>query len=313
LIRVLVCELNRITSHLVWLATSGLELGAVSVMLYGFREREVIMEIFEALTGLRMNHAYIRIGGVVMDLPDDGPQKIRRLLDLLPGRIDEYETLLHDNPIWRERNEGVGVLTGEQALALGVTGPALRATGVGADLRKDIPYCGYESFDFDVPVRSEGDAYARYVVRLAEMRESLKIARQALERIAETPGPVMIDDPKVGWPPRLSVGPDGIGNDPAYLRHIMEESMEALIHHFKMVTQGVEVPAGEVYTAVESPRGELGYLIVSDGGHRPYRVKIRDPSFVNLQALPALIEGYLVADTVASVASLDPVLGGVDR
>jgi NADH-quinone oxidoreductase subunit D len=313
LIRVLVCELNRITSHLVWLATSGLELGAVSVMLYGFREREVIMEIFEALTGLRMNHAYIRIGGVVMDLPDDGPQKIRRLLDLLPGRIDEYETLLHDNPIWRERNEGVGVLTGEQALALGVTGPALRATGIGADLRKDIPYCGYESFDFDVPIRSEGDAYARYVVRLAEMRESLKIARQALERIAETPGPVMIDDPKVGWPPRLSVGPDGIGNDPAYLRHIMEESMEALIHHFKMVTQGVEVPAGEVYSAVESPRGELGYLIVSDGGHRPYRVKIRDPSFVNLQALPAIIEGYLVADTVASVASLDPVLGGVDR
>jgi NADH-quinone oxidoreductase subunit D len=248
-----------------------------------------------------------------MDLPDDGPQKIRRLLDLLPGRIDEYETLLHDNPIWRERNEGVGVLTGERALALGVTGPALRATGVGADLRKDIPYCGYESFDFDVPVRTEGDAYARYVVRLAEMRESLKIARQALERIAETPGPVMIDDPKVGWPPRLSVGPDGIGNDPAYLRHIMEESMEALIHHFKMVTQGVEVPAGEVYSAVESPRGELGYLIVSDGGHRPYRVKIRDPSFVNLQALPAIIEGYLVADTVASVASLDPVLGGVDR
>jgi len=313
LIRVLVCELNRITSHLVWLATSGLELGAVSVMLYGFREREVIMEIFEALTGLRMNHAYIRIGGVVMDLPDDGPEKIRRLLDFLPGRIDEYETLLHDNPIWRERNEGVGVLTGEQAIALGVTGPALRATGAGADLRKDIPYCGYETFDFDVPVRDEGDAYARYVVRLAEMRESLRIARQALERIAETPGPVMIDDPKVGWPPRLSVGPDGIGNDPVYLRHIMEESMEALIHHFKMVTQGVEVPAGEVYSAVESPRGELGYLIVSDGGHRPYRVKIRDPSFVNLQALPAIIEGYLVADTVASVASLDPVLGGVDR
>jgi len=313
LIRILVCELNRITSHLVWLATSGLELGAVSVMLYGFREREVIMEIFEAITGLRMNHAYIRIGGLVMDLPEEGPSKIRRLLDLLPGRIDEYETLLHDNPIWRERNEGVGILTAERALALGVTGPALRATGFGADLRKDIPYCGYESFDLVVPIRTEGEAYSRYVVRLAEMRESLKIARQALERIEQTPGPVMIDDPKVGWPPRLSVGPDGIGNDPEYLRHIMEESMEALIHHFKMVTQGVEVPAGEVFSAVESPRGELGYLIVSDGGHRPYRVKIRDPSFVNLQALPALIEGYLVADTVASVASLDPVLGGVDR
>src|SRR5881397_3794955 len=313
LIRVIVCELNRITSHLVWLATSGLELGAVSVMLYGFRERELIMEIFEAITGLRMNHAYIRIGGVVMDLPDEGPRTIRGLLDLLPDRIDEYETLLHDNPIWRERNEGVGVLTSERALALGVTGPALRATGIGADLRKDISYCGYESFDFDVPVRSEGDAYARYVVRLAEMRESLKIARQALERIAETPGPVMIDDPKVGWPPRLSVGPDGIGNDPVYLRHIMEESMEALIHHFKMVTQGVEVPAGEVYSAVESPRGELGFSLVSDGGHRPYRVKIRDPSFVNLQALPAAIEGYLIADSVAANASFDPVMGGVDR
>jgi NADH-quinone oxidoreductase subunit D len=313
LIRVLVCELNRIASHLVWLATGALELGAVSVMLYGFRERELILEIFEAITGLRMNHAYIRIGGVLMDLPEDGPSRIRELLRVLPRRIDEYETLLDDNPIWRERNEGVGALTGEQALALGVTGPLLRASGIDADLRKDMPYSGYETFEFDVPVRTEGDAYARYLVRLAEMRESLRIVEQAMDRLEETPGPVMVDDPKVSWPPRLSVGPDGIGNDPEYLRHIMEESMEALIHHFKMVTQGVQVPAGEVYSAVESPRGELGFFLVSDGGNRPYRVKIRDPSFVNLQALPAAIEGSLIADSIAANASFDPVMGGVDR
>jgi NADH-quinone oxidoreductase subunit D len=313
LIRVLVCELNRVASHLVWLATGGLELGAVSVMLYGFREREIILDVFEAITGLRMNHAYIRIGGVLMDLPDDGPERIRRLLGILPKRIDEYETLLDDNPIWRERNMGVGVLREEEALALGVTGPVLRAAGVPADLRKDMPYCGYETFTFDVPVETTADAYGRYRVRIAEMRESLRIVRQALDRLDDTPGPVMVDDPKIGWPSKLSVGPDGIGNDPDYLRHIMEESMEALIHHFKMVTQGVAVPAGEVYSAVESPRGELGFHIVSDGGHRPYRVKIRDPSFVNMQALPAMIEGYLVADSIAANASLDPVMGGVDR
>ena len=312
-IRVLVCEMNRIASHLVYIATAGLELGAVSVMLYGFREREIIMDIFEAITGLRMNHAYIRIGGVVMDLPSDGPRKIRHMLDVLPGRIDEYETLLNDNPIWRERNEGVGRLTAEQALGLGVTGPVLRAAGVPADLRKDMPYSGYETYDFEVPTRTEADAYARYRVRIDEMRESLKIVAQALERLEDLPDPVMVDDPKVGWPSRLSVGPDGIGNDPEYLRHIMEESMEALIHHFKMVTQGVQVPAGEVYSVVESPRGELGFYIVSDGEHRPYRVKIRDPSFANLQSLPAMVEGGLIADSIAANASLDPVMGGVDR
>jgi len=313
LIRVLVCELNRVASHLVWLATGALELGAVSMALYGFREREIILDVFEAVTGLRMNHAYIRIGGVLMDLPDEGPPKIRELLRILPRRIDEYETLLDDNPIWRERNEGIGVLSVEQLRSFGVTGPVLRASGVAADLRKDLPYGGYETFDFDVPVRTEGDAYARYLVRLAEMRQSLRIVEQAIDRLEDAPGPVMVEDPKVGWPPRLSVGPDGIGNDPAYLRHIMEESMEALIHHFKMVTQGVQVPAGEVYSAVESPRGELGYFLVSDGGNRPYRVKIRDPSFANLQALPAAIEGYLIADLIAANASFDPVMGGVDR
>jgi NADH-quinone oxidoreductase subunit D len=312
-IRVLVCELNRIASHLVWLATGGLELGAVSVMLYGFREREIILDIFEAITGLRMNHAYIRIGGVLMDLPDEAPAKIRRLLKLLPGRIDEYESLLNENPIWLDRNRGVGVLTAEDALAFGVTGPILRAAGVAADLRKDMPYGGYETYDFDVPTRTEADAYARYAVRIQEMRESIRIVAQAFERLQDTPGEVMVDDPKVGWAGKLSVGPDGIGNDPEYLRHIMEESMEALIHHFKMVTQGVRVPAGEVYSAVESPRGELGFFIVSDGEHRPYRVHIRDPSFVNLQSLPHMVEGYLVADTVAANASMDPVMGGVDR
>jgi NADH-quinone oxidoreductase subunit D len=312
-IRVLVNELNRVASHLVWLATGGLELGAVSMMLYGFRERELILDVFEAITGLRMNHAYIRIGGVVMDLPEDGPRRIRELLDVLPGRIDEYDSLLTGNPIWLERNVGVGHLSAERCLELGVTGPVLRSAGVAADIRKDEPYCGYETYDFEVPVRTEGDAYARYLLRLDEMRQSLRIVEQALDRLEDLDGPVMVEDPKVAWPAKLKVGPDGIGNDEEYLRHIMEESMEALIHHFKMVTQGVEVPPGEVYQAVESPRGELGYYVVSAGEHRPYRVRIRDPSFVNLQALPDMVRGHLVADAIAAVASLDPVMGGVDR
>jgi NADH-quinone oxidoreductase subunit D len=311
-IRVLLCELNRIASHLVWVATGGLELGAVSVMLYGFRERELILDIFEAVTGLRMNHSFIRPGGVIMDLPPDGPRMIARFLDTMPARIDDYERLLNENPIWLERNVGVGKLSAEDALALGVTGPILRSAGVPVDLRKDEPYSGYETYDFDVPVSTQADAYARYILRIAEMRESLRIVEQALERLTE-PGPVMVEDPKVGWPVKLSVGPDGIGNDEGYLRHIMEESMEALIHHFKMVTQGVRVPEGEVYTAVESPRGELGYYVVSANEHRPYRVKIRDPSFVNLQAVPTMVEGGLIADAIAVIASLDPVMGGVDR
>jgi NADH-quinone oxidoreductase subunit D len=311
-LRVMFNELNRISSHLVWIATGGMELGAVSIMLYGFREREVVLDIFEEVTGLRMNHNYIRIGGVIMDVNEEGERKIRELLDELPGRIDEYETILNENPIWRERNMGVGKLSAEDALALGVTGPLLRSAGVAADLRRDAPYCGYETYDFDVPVREEADAYARYLIRLAEMRESMKIVAQCLDRLQE-PGPVMVEDPKVAWPAKLKVMDDGIGNDPEYLRHIMEESMESLIHHFKLVTQGIEVPEGEVYQAVESPRGELGFYVVSDGGHRPYRVKIRDPSFVNLQATPKMVEGYLVADAIAAIASLDPVMGGVDR
>jgi NADH-quinone oxidoreductase subunit D len=311
-LRVLFMELNRIASHLVWLATAGMELGAISLMLYGFRERETILDVFEAATGLRMNHAYVRIGGVVMDLPSDGLDRIGDLLHVLPGRIREYESLLTRNPIWIERNAGVGVLSAEDALRLGVTGPTLRASGVRSDVRRNEPYCGYETYEFDVPTRDAGDCYARFEVRIEEMRESLRIVEQCLDRLVEA-GPIMVEDPKVRWPAQLEVGPDGIGNSPAYIRHIMEESMEALIHHFKMVTDGVSVPEGEVYRPVESPRGELGYFVVSDGGYRPYRVHIRDPSFVNLQAVPLMAEGGLVADVVAVISSLDPVMGGVDR
>jgi len=311
-LRVMFCEMNRIASHLVWLATSGLELGAVSVMLYGFREREQILDLFEAATGLRMNHAYIRIGGVVMDLPPDSVERIGDFLDMMPGRIHEFETLLSKNPIWLERNVGVGVLPPEDALRFGVTGPMLRASGVPRDVRKDEPYGRYETYDFDVITRSTADCFARYEVRMEEMKQSLRIIGQCLERLRE-PGPVMVEDPKVRWPAQLEVGPDGIGNSESYVKHIMEESMEALIYHFKMVTEGVHVPEGETYQAVESPRGELGYYVVSNGEHRPYRVKIRDPSFVNLQAAAGMVEGGLIADAIAVIASVDPVMGGVDR
>jgi NADH-quinone oxidoreductase subunit D len=310
-IRVMLCELNRVSSHLVALATGGLELGAISMMLYGFREREIILDVFEAVTGLRMNHAFFRIGGLAMDLPPGAEEQIRSILRTLRERIHEYESLLSDNPIWIERNRGVGILSAEDALALGVTGPILRAAGVPRDVRKDEPYCGYDTYDFEVPTSTDADCYARFVVRIEEMKQSLRIVEQCLERLE--PGRVMVEDPKVAWPARLEVGPDGIGNSPRYVKHIMEESMEALIHHFKMVTEGVSVPEGEVFEVVEAPRGELGLYVVSDGGHRPYRVHMRDPSFVNLQALPRMMEGGLIADGVACVASLDPVMGGVDR
>ena len=311
-IRVMVCELNRIASHLVWLATTSLELGAISVMLYGFRERETILDIFEMVTGLRMNHAYIRIGGVVMDLPEGATDRVRQFLKVMPGRIHEYEALLTGNPIWRQRTIGIGTLSAEDCLALGVTGPMLRAAGVARDVRADEPYSGYETYEFDVPTSTDADCFARYELRMEEMRQSLRIVEQCLARLDE-PGPVMVEDPKIRWPARLTVGPDGIGNDEAYVRHIMEESMEALIHHFKIVTQGIKVPAGEVYQPVESPRGELGAYVVSNGGPRPYRVHLRDPSFANLQAVPQMIHGSLIADVVAAVSSVDPVMGGADR
>jgi NADH-quinone oxidoreductase subunit D len=282
-------------------------------MLYGFREREQILDIMEMVTGLRLNHSYIRVGGTIMDLPEGAERRTRQFLAEMPGRIDEYESILSDNPIWLERNRGVGYLTADDALALGVTGPPLRAAGVAMDVRKDRPYSGYETYDFDVVTRTESDCYARFEVRFGEMRESLRIISQCLERLHETPGPIMVQDTRIAWPAQLEVGPDGIGNSEAYVKHIMEESMEALINHFKIVTQGFKVPAGEVYQAVESPRGELGHYVVSSGENRPYRVHKRGPSFVNLQSVPKMIEGGLIADVVAIVASLDPVMGDADR
>ncbi len=311
-LRVLMMELNRISSHLVWLATTGLELGALSIMLYGFREREEILDILEDVTGLRMNHAWVRPAGVSQDLPDGTEDKIRAFAADMRGKADEYETLLTNNPIWLERTRGIGRLELDRLIDLGVTGPMLRAAGLDHDLRKAEPYCGYEQYDFEVPTATGADVYARYQVRMAEMRQSLRIVEQVLDTLPD--GPVMVDDPKVAWPARLALGPDGLGNSPAHVRHIMGESMEALIHHFKMVTEGFKVPPGEVYVPVESPRGELGYHVVSDGGNLPYRVHVRDPSFVNLQSAAPMMEGrLLVADVIAALSSIDPVLGGVDR
>jgi NADH-quinone oxidoreductase subunit D len=308
-IRVMLMELTRIQSHLVWLATTGLELGAVSMMLYGFREREAVLDIFETITGLRMNYAFIRVGGLVMDLPEGIEADIRGFVKTMRGRVDEYESLLSKNPIWLERNRGVGHLDAETCLRLGVTGPLLRAAGVPLDQRVGHPL--WAPYEFDVAVRTEADCYARYEIRIEEIRQSLRIVEQTLDALPD--GPVMIEDPKLAWPARLATGPDGIGNSEEYVRHIMEDSMEALINHFKIVTQGFQVPAGEVYTPIESPRGELGYYVVSDGGTRPYRVRVRDPSFCNLLALPEMTRDRLVADVIACVASVDPVMGGVDR
>jgi NADH-quinone oxidoreductase subunit D len=310
-IRVLMMELNRIASHLVWVATTGMELGALSIMTYGFREREKILDIFEMASGLRMNHAYIRPGGVAQDFPDEAVKATRELLTYLPKRLDEYEAILTGNPIWRARTVGVAELDITGCLALGVTGPVLRSAGLPWDLRKTMPYCGYETYEFDVPTRDAGDVFARYEVRMAEMRESLKIVEQCLDRLR--PGPVMIADKKIAWPAQLAVGADGLGNSLGHVAKIMGQSMEALIHHFKLVTEGFRVPPGQVYVPIESPRGELGVHAVSDGGTRPYRIHFREPSFVNLQALPAVAEGGMVADVIAAGASLDPVMGGCDR
>lgn len=310
-IRVLLMELNRISSHLVALATGGMELGAMSAMFYGFREREEVLTVFEAITGLRMNHAYIRPGGLAADLPEGGADQVAALLELLPGRLAEFEALLRDNPIWKARNVGIGFLDLTGCMALGVTGPVLRATGLPHDLRKSQPYCGYETYDFDVITGSNSDCYDRYVIRVEEMKQSLRIVEQCLDRLR--PGPVMIEDKKLAWPADLTLGTDGLGNSPEHIARIMGRSMEGLIHHFKLVTEGFRVPAGQCYVAVESPRGELGVHMVSDGGTRPYRVHYRDPSFTNLQAVAAMCEGGMVADLIASVASIDPVMGGVDR
>ena len=294
-IRMLMTELNRITSHLLFLATNGMDIGAVSMMIYGWRDREEGLRVLEAVTGLRMNHNYIRPGGVAADLPPGWRDAVLRFIDDLPSSLDEYDVLLTGQPIYRERLQGVGVITAQEAIALGATGPILRSTGVPWDLRRDVPYLHYEDVEFDVIVGDFGDCFDRYAIRLNEIRESIRIVRQILDRMPE--GDYRIQDKKVTPPPRARI----------------DESMEALIHHFKIFTEGFKVPEGEAYTAVESPRGELGCYIVSDGSAKPYRMHIRGPSFVNLQTLPHMLRGGLIADAVAVISSVDPIMGEVDR
>jgi NADH-quinone oxidoreductase subunit D len=258
-----------------------------------------------------MNHAYIRPGGLAQDVPPEFNERVTHVISEMRDRINEFDDLLTGNPVWVERNKGVAILTAEQCLDLGVTGPVLRATGIAHDLRKSAPYSNIEQYDFDVVVAETSDAFGRYQIRIQEMRESLRIVEQALAKLPT--GPVMVSDRKIAWPAQLALGPDGIGNAPEYISKIMGQSMEALIHHFKLVTQGFSVPEGQVYTAVESPRGELGYQVTSNGTNKPYRVRVRDPSFINIGALSDLTAGLLVPDVIAGVASMDPVMGGVDR
>jgi len=294
-IRMLMTELNRMSSQVLWLATNGMDLGAVSMMIYGFREREQILAFFEKCSGLRMNHNYIRPGGVAADLPDGWRDDVLAILEAFPPRLDEYDTLMTGQPIWRERTQGIGIITAEECMALGITGPILRSTGVPWDLRRDTPYLFYDQVDFDVVVGRYGDTFDRYAIRLNEIRESIKIVHQVLD--AMPAGDYRVQDKKVTPPPRARI----------------DESMEALIHHFKIFTEGFKVPEGEVYMAVESPRGELGCYIVSDGSAKPYRLHIRGPSFVNLQCLPHMIRGGLIADAVAVISTVDPIMGEVDR
>jgi NADH-quinone oxidoreductase subunit D len=294
-IRILLTELTRIKSHLVWLGTHAMDMGAMSVFIYCFRERETVLDLYEAVSGQRMMSSYFRVGGVAVDLPPGFEDKVQAFLTAFPARLAEYEALLTANPLWRQRTVGIGTISREDAIALGVSGPALRACGVSYDVRKAHPYSGYERYQFEVPLGKAGDVYDRYVVRMAEMRQSHRIAIQALERLA--PGPINVADPKLIPPPK----------------QLLKRSMEALIHHFKLYAEGFSVPAGEVYQAIEAPKGELGTYLVSDGGNRPYRVHFRAPSFVNLQALPAMVKGRLVADVVAVIGSLDIVLGEIDR
>ena len=295
-IRVLLTELTRIGSHLVWLGTHAIDLGAISMFLYCFREREEVLKIFEMVSGQRMMTSYFRIGGLALEPPPGWLERVERFVEMFPSRIQEYEDLLTQNRIWLARTQGVGILSAEDAIAMGVSGPTLRASGVAYDIRKFFPYSSYDEFDFYVPTRTEADCYARYVLRLAEMRESLKIVRQAMEKIPSE-GPIRAEAPGIVPPEREK----------------MKTEMEALIYHFKIFTEGFSPPPGEVYQAIESPRGELGFYVASDGSPKPARVKVRAPSFVNLQALPKLIEGRLIADVVACIGTIDIVLGEVDR
>jgi NADH-quinone oxidoreductase subunit D len=319
IIRVLMMEINRISSHLGGIAPMGLELGATTIYTQGARLRERTLDLLELITGLRMNHAFIRPGGVSQDLPPGALDAIRAFLTSSQPLVRRLHALIDANPIFIGRNKGIAYLDLQSCMALGVTGPMLRATGLPWDLRKAQPYCGYESYDFDVPTTDTCDAYGRYLIRMDEIDESMKIIGQCVDRLAARGAggpdkdPVMIRDAKIGWPAALSLGPDGLGPSPEHIAHIMGQSMEALIHHFKILTEGFRVPAGQAYAAIESPRGELGAHVVSDGDTRPYRVHLRDPSFTHLQAVAAMCEGGMVADLIPAIASIDPVMGGVDR
>ncbi len=294
-IRVILMELSRIASHLVWLGTSAIDLNITSAFMYTFAFREKILDLFEEVSGQRMMHGYMRVGGLQWDLPEGFEQRVSALIEELPGRLDEYERLLTDNLIWRERLEGVAVISAADAVRYACTGPVLRGSGVDYDVRKAFPYCSYEDFAFDVPLGQRGDAFDRYTIRMEEMRQSRRIILQALDRLPD--GPIITDDRKVVLPPRRE----------------LVRSMEAVIHQFKLVSEGFHPPPGEVYAAVESPRGEKGYYIISDGGNRPARVRIRAPSFTNLQALPVMVYRGTIADVVVAIASIDIVLGDVDR
>ena len=294
-LRVIMCELTRIGSHLIWFGTGALDLGATTPFLYAWRERETILDINELVSGVRMHTSFIRVGGLMADVPDEFEAMVRNVVHTFPKAIDEYELLITKNPIWRQRTVGLGTISAEDALAYGMSGPSLRGSGVAYDLRKAQPYSSYDHFDFDIPVGHNGDVYDRYLCRMREMRESLRIIEQALENLPS--GPVNTLDRKVAPPPRNEIN----------------TSMESLIRHFKLVTEGFHVPRGQVYQAVESPRGELGFYMVSDGSNRPYRVKVRAPSFSNLSALPYMVKGGLIADVVAVIGSIDIVLGDVDR
>ncbi|HWG48068.1 MAG TPA: NADH dehydrogenase (quinone) subunit D [Candidatus Acidoferrales bacterium] len=293
--RVLLTELQRISSHLVWLGTHAMDIGAMSVFLYCFREREDLLRIYEMVSGQRMMTSYFRIGGLAMEPPIGFFAAVKKFVDVFPERVDEYENLLTGNRIFIDRLKNVAKISKEDALALGVTGPSLRASGVDWDLRRDMPYCGYENFKFKVPTATDGDVWARYICRVQELRESQKICRQALEGMPS--GSIKAEAPKVVLPDREK----------------MKTQMEALIYHFKIVTEGFTVPAGEVYQAIESPRGEMGYYVVSDGTAKPMRVHMRSPSYANLQALSKMCEGALIADAVAAIGSIDIVLGEIDR
>ncbi|HEY4021268.1 MAG TPA: NADH-quinone oxidoreductase subunit D [Pseudonocardiaceae bacterium] len=311
IMRVLLLEINRITSHFLCIATGGMDLGSTTAMTYGLREREEGLKVLEFITGLRMNHAFIRPGGVAQDLPDGYEASVKNFVQIVRKRLPQYDKMFTGQPMFRGRLAGVGILPLDACIALGVTGPVLRSAGLAWDLRKVEPYSGYEDYDFDVPTQTAADCFARFLIRLEEVRQSLRIIEQCLRKLK--PGPVMVEDAKIAWPAQLSVGADGLGNSLEHVRKIMGQSMESLIHHFKLVTEGFSVPAGQAYSAIESPRGEIACHVVSDGGTRPMRVHVREPSFINLQAAPAMCEGGLFADAIATLSSIDPVIGGTDR